>query len=95
VELKKSDSDPEAAKWQLMLELFTLSQRGIERKGRLEYIEKSRQTKSEVVLLDSANEAKLLKTFEEIDSLVAQEVPPKPVFVSKCKRCAYYEYCFI
>ncbi|MDR3177579.1 MAG: CRISPR-associated protein Cas4, partial [Campylobacteraceae bacterium] len=33
IEFKKSDSDPNAAKWQLLLELFTLKQKGIEKKG--------------------------------------------------------------
>ncbi|MDR1461117.1 MAG: CRISPR-associated protein Cas4 [Campylobacteraceae bacterium] len=95
IEFKKSDSDPEAAKWQLLLELFTLKQKGIEKKGKLEYAEKNRQTKTEVVILDDIYEAKLLKIFEEIDTLIEEKVPPKPIFASKCKRCAYYEYCFI
>ncbi|MDR0579596.1 MAG: CRISPR-associated protein Cas4, partial [Campylobacteraceae bacterium] len=57
VEFKKSDSDPKAAKWQLLLELFTLKQKGIEKKGRLEYAQKSKQTKAEIVILDEAHEA--------------------------------------
>ncbi|MDR1150795.1 MAG: CRISPR-associated protein Cas4 [Clostridiales bacterium] len=95
IEFKKSDSDPEAAKWQLLLELFTLKQKGIEKKGKLEYAEKNKQTKTEIVILDDACETKLLKIFEEINTLVEEKTPPKPVLVSKCKKCAYYEYCFI
>jgi CRISPR-associated exonuclease Cas4 len=95
IEFKKSDSDPNAAKWQLLLELFTLKQKGIEKKGRLEYAEKNHQAKTEVVILDDAYEAELLRIFEEIDALVAKTTPPSPVFTQKCKRCAYYEYCFI
>jgi CRISPR-associated exonuclease Cas4 len=95
VEFKKSDSDPEAAKWQLLLELFTLKQKGIEKKGRLEYAEKSKQTKTEIIVLDDEHEVKLLKIFEEITALIQETVPPKPLFMPKCKRCAYYEYCFI
>jgi CRISPR-associated exonuclease Cas4 len=95
VEFKKSDSDPQAAKWQLMYELFTLKQKGVERKGRLEYAEKNTQTKSEVVLLDSENEAKLTTVLAEIDELIEQKTPPKATFAPKCKKCAYYEYCFI
>jgi CRISPR-associated exonuclease Cas4 len=95
VEFKKSDSDPEAAKWQLLLELFTLKQKGIEKKGRLKYAEKNKQTKAEVVVLDDTCEAKLLNIFEEINALVEKSTPPSPIFMSKCKKCAYYEYCFI
>jgi CRISPR-associated exonuclease Cas4 len=95
VEFKKSDSDPEAAKWQLLLELFPLKQKGIEKKGRLEYAEKSKQTKTEIIVLDDEHESKLLNIFEEITALIGEKVPPKPLFMPKCKRCAYYEYCFI
>ncbi|MDR0408743.1 MAG: CRISPR-associated protein Cas4 [Campylobacteraceae bacterium] len=95
IEFKKSDSDPKAAKWQLLLELYTLKQKGIEKKGRLEYAEKNRQAKTEIIVLDDKHEAELLKIFEEITALVEDKTPPKPIFKSKCKRCAYYEYCFI
>ena len=40
VEVKKSDSDPEAVKWQLLLYLYKLKQKGVEKKGKIEYIEK-------------------------------------------------------
>jgi CRISPR-associated exonuclease Cas4 len=95
VEFKKSDSDPEAAKWQLLLELFTLKQKGIERKGRLEFAETNRQTRAEVIILDDIHEAELLNIFEEINALIEKTTPPNPIFMPKCKRCAYYEYCFI
>jgi CRISPR-associated exonuclease Cas4 len=95
VEFKKSDSDPKAAKWQLLLELFTLKQKGIEKKGRLEYAEKNKQTKAEIVILDDAHEAELLNIFDEINALVEKSAPPSPIFMTKCKKCAYYEYCFI
>ena len=40
VEVKKSDSDIEAAKWQLLLYLYKLEQVGVKKKGRLEVFEK-------------------------------------------------------
>ena len=39
-EIKKSDADVEAAKWQVLLYLKVLKDKGIERKGKLQFIEK-------------------------------------------------------
>ena len=47
-EVKKSDADPEAAKWQLLYYLKVLKEKGIERKGRLEFIEKKKENKKVV-----------------------------------------------
>jgi CRISPR-associated exonuclease Cas4 len=96
VEVKKSDSDPEAVKWQVLLYLYLLRQKGIEKRGKIEYIETNRQNrKTQIVELDEENEKALLGVISEIESLIDQSAPPAPVFENKCKKCAYYEYCFI
>ncbi len=96
VEVKKSDSDIEAAKWQLLYYLYILKQKGIEKKGRLEVFEKNRQDKKRfVVELTAENEKKLLEILEDIERILSSETPPKPKFESKCRKCAYYEYCFL
>ena len=46
-EVKKSDADPEAAKWQLLFYLKVLKEKGIDRKGKLEFIEKNRKDKKQ------------------------------------------------
>lgn len=96
VEVKKSDSDPEAVKWQVLLYLYILRQKGIEKRGKIEYVEANRKDrKTQIVELDEENEKALLAIISEIKSLIAQSVPPAPIFENKCKKCAYYEYCFI
>ena len=96
VEVKKSDSDIEAAKWQLMYYLYILKQKGIEKKGRLEVFEKNRQDKKRFeFVLDMENEIKLKEILDNIEQLINSPIPPKPKLEKKCKRCAYYEYCFI
>ncbi|WP_330623667.1 Dna2/Cas4 domain-containing protein [Clostridioides difficile] len=40
VEVKKSDADIEAVKWQVLLYLKKLKEKGIVRKGKIEFIEK-------------------------------------------------------
>ena len=96
VEVKKSDSDIEAAKLQLLYYLYQLKQKGVEKKGRLELFEKNKQDKKiHTVVLDEKEKAKLLKILEEIEQVIDLATPPEPIFTNKCKRCAYYEYCFL
>ena len=59
-EIKKSDADPEASKWQLLYYL-----------------------------------KKLEKYIVEIEMLVQQKEVPPPINGKQCKKCAYYEYCYI
>lgn len=95
IEFKKSDSDPKAVKWQVLLYLFKLKQKGIEKKGKIEYHEKNKDTKTEILELDEQNEKELLEVLENIQNLILNSIPPMPKFENKCKKCAYYEYCFI
>ena len=91
VEVKKSDSDIEAAKWQLLYYLYILKQ-----KGRLEVFEKNRQDKKRFVIeLTAENEKTLLEILEDIKIILSSDTPPKQKFESKCRKCAYYEYCFL
>ena len=95
-EVKKSDADPEAAKWQLLFYLKVLKEKGIERKGKLEFIEKNKKDKKTVILeLDDEIEKQLYEYEEEIKQLILKEEVPPVLDKSKCKKCAYYEYCYI
>lgn len=47
VEIKKSDADAEAASWQLLYYLKILKEKGIKRKGKLEFIEKISRRKKQ------------------------------------------------
>jgi CRISPR-associated exonuclease Cas4 len=96
VEVKKSDSDIEAGKWQLLFYLYRLKQKGIVKKGRLEVFEKKKGEKKRYeVVLDKESEKELLRILDDIKKIITASKPPKPKFESKCKKCAYYEYCFI
>ncbi len=96
VEVKKSDSDIVAVKWQVLLYLYKLKQKGVDKKGKIEFIEKNRQKKKvHYVELDKENEKELLKVLAKIEALVNEKKPPTAVLEKKCKKCAYFEYCFI
>ena len=96
IEVKKSDSDIEAAKWQLLYYLYKLEQVGVVKKGRLEVFEKKKQNKKRfLVELDDENRKKLLEVLDKIETLINLPKPPEPKFEKHCKKCAYYEYCFL
>ena len=94
IEVKKSDSDIEAAKWQLLYYMWVLKQKGIVKKGRLEVFEKKRDKKRIEIILDEESEKRLLGILKDIENILNKDMPPKPKFENKCKKCAYYEYCF-
>lgn len=95
-EIKKSDADEEAAKWQLYYYLKVLKEKGVIRKGRLEFVEKNKSAKKVVVLeLTPGIELELQGYVNQIELLLEQSVIPEPLHKSNCKKCAYYEYCYI
>lgn len=96
VEVKKSDADPESAKWQLLYYLSVLKKKGILRKGKLEFVEKNKKDKRIIYLeLTDEVEKQLFDYIQEIEALIAEEKPPECIHKNTCKKCAYYEYCYI
>lgn len=95
-EVKKSDADTEACKWQVLLYLKILKEKGIERKGKIEFVEKNRTDKKVVIVeLDKQNEELLELYINEIELLITGDEIPAVLNKSGCKKCAYYEYCYI
>lgn len=77
-EIKKSDADVEAARWQLLYYLKVLKEKGIVRKGRLEFIEKNKSDKKVIyVELTEENEKQLEVYIQKIDELIQQEKVPE------------------
>ncbi|HCL4546869.1 CRISPR-associated protein Cas4 [Clostridium botulinum] len=96
VELKKSDADVEASKWQLLLYLKILKDKGVARKGRLEFVEKNKQNRKTFnVELNEEKKVELGKLINQIESLIDNDKAPEPINENTCKKCAYYEYCYI
>lgn len=95
-EMKKTDADIEATKWQLILYLKILKDKGIERKGKLEFIEKKKQDKKIIIIeLTEELEREVEQYKREIEELLEQDIIPPVLNEPKCKECAYYEYCMI
>ena len=96
-EYKKSDADTEAARMQLIFYLKQLQEKGIIKEGKLIYDEKNKKDgkKTEIVKLDESNINKLNKCLEDIEKLINQDKVPDVEKNKKCKRCAYYDYCYL
>lgn len=94
-EIKKSDADVEATMWQTLLYLKILKDKGIDRKGRLEFVEKNKGSKLIIVELDNEKLLKLEEITRDIEKLLLDDEAPKVLNKPKCKKCAYYEYCYI
>lgn len=95
-EIKKSDADEDAAKWQLLFYLKILKEKGLIRKGKLEFIEKNKsKNKIVYVELDEQSEKKLKEYVELIQELLLSEEVPPVLNKATCKKCAYYEYCYV
>lgn len=94
-ETKKSDADVEASQWQLIFYLYILKQKGIVRKGKLDFIQKNKEKKSIIIELNEQLENDLLVKLNEINELISSERVPDVVRKKCCKKCAYYEYCYI
>lgn len=95
-EIKKSDSDMEACKWQLYYYLKVLKDKGIIRKGKLEFEEKKKSARTTVILeLGEEEEKRLEEIQRQIEELLLLDEIPMAEVSQSCKKCAYYEYCYI
>lgn len=95
-EIKKSDADREASRWQLIYYLWVLKNKGIYRKGKLEYIEKhNKDIEREIIVLNDSIENQLKEVIGEINELLDKEEVPEVIDGKGCKKCAYYDYCYI
>lgn len=96
VEIKKSDADIKAAMAQLQFYLLRLAEKGIHRKGRLEVLEKNKQNKKvHYIVLDDEMVRQLEDQYTKIEQFLFSAVPPAAKFKTSCKKCAYFEYCYI
>lgn len=96
VEIKKSDADVEAVKWQVLFYLKVLKDKGIERVGKIEFVERNKQSKKIIyVELTEEAELQLEQVISDIKEYISSDVPSEVLHKAKCKKCAYYEYCYI
>lgn len=92
-EVKKSRKLDEASKWQLKYYMWLLNENGVNiQKGILDY---PLLRKREEVFLNEEDKVKLQSIVKEIKDIISLDIPPEINNKSICKKCAYYELCYI
>lgn len=93
-EVKKSDSFEEAHHWQVLYYLYFLKSKGIDNfKGEIHY-PNLRKTVS--VELTQEKEIDLIKILDDLRNIVKLSSPPPiSVKLSVCKKCSYFELCWV
>lgn len=92
-EVKKSRKIDIASKWQLKYYIWVLREKGVDiEKGILDY---PLLRKREEVTLDKQEEEELKVVLSKIEKIMGLQMPPKGQKKAICKKCAYYELCYI
>lgn len=91
-EVKISSKMKKSDRMQLLYYLYYLKQLGINKTGTLNYV---KEKKVEKVYLTKDDEIEIEKILLEIKRLLLEKKPPKIVKLPYCKKCAYYEFCYI
>ncbi len=92
-EIKRGKSVEQAHVWQLKYYLYKLLKSGIEASGVLEY---PKLRKTDQVFLKDEDKDKIAKMEQDISNILEQkETPPRLKNPSFCKKCAYYDFCWV
>ncbi len=92
-EVKKSNKKEKVHEWQLKYYILVLKRHGIE--GVIGILEYPKLRITEDVLLSSCDELELEAMEKQIVSIVQSEQAPPKLKPSKCRNCAYFEFCYI
>lgn len=91
-EVKLSSKMKEFDRMQLLYYLYYLKQLGIIKKGTLNYVKERRV---EEVVLTIQDEEQIKEVLKDIKDILKLKCPPKVKELPYCKKCAYYEYCYV
>ena len=92
-EVKKSKAINKASIWQLKYYLYYLRNKGVEDvTGLVDY---PLLKKRERINLSDEDILEIEKTLEEITDVVKLKLTPETIDSSICKKCSYYELCYI
>lgn len=91
-EVKITSSMQESDRMQLLYYLYYLKKLGINKKGSLNYV---KEKKVVDVILDEGSEKIIEDTLLNINKILSLEKPPKVEKLKYCKKCAYYEFCYV
>jgi len=91
-EIKKSDREFEADKFQALYYLYFLKKKGISNAvAIINYVKLGKVVR---ITLSEESEREIKEVIDEIKSIISLEKPPEPVKMKKCTNCAYYYFCW-
>jgi len=91
-EIKYSSRMEDANRMQILYYLYYLKKLGIKKRGILNY---PKEKKREIVELTQEHEKKVEEALHRVEEIIKMEKPPPVIKKNYCKKCAYYEFCFI
>lgn len=92
-EVKKTKAIEEAGEWQIKYYMYYLEQRGVkEIEAKVDY-PLLKQTKE--VFLTQEDREILKKAIQDIEKILESDKIPKKLDAKICKKCAYYDLCYI
>lgn len=91
-EVKISSKMEKSDRMQLLYYLYYLDKSGIKKKGTLNYV---KERKVREVELTTEDKVLIEETLIDIKDILNLSYPPKIINLPYCKKCAYYEYCYI
>lgn len=92
-EVKKSDKLEYASIWQLKYYIYVLREKGVDiKKGVLDYPTLRKRTE---VFLDDKDKEIMENKLNEIERIIESEYPVEVNKKSYCKKCSYYDLCYL
>ncbi len=91
-EIKKSKAVEEAHIWQLKYYLYHFDKLGIKVKGQLDYPLIRRR---KLVILTNQDIKEIEEILRDIDNIIAYKTSPEKIESKICKKCSYYELCYV
>ena len=92
-EVKKTKSIEEAGIWQIKYYMYYLEQRGVKNiKAKIDY-PLLRETKE--IILEKEDRKVLQNVIKNIEEISNQEKVPSKIESAICKKCAYFDLCYV
>jgi CRISPR-associated exonuclease Cas4 len=91
-EVKRSRKMEKSHRYQLLYYLYYLNQKGIVATGEINYPLLRRKEK---IVLGTSQEEEIEEILKDIEQIVSAETPPPPEKKKYCKKCSYYELCWV
>ena len=92
-EVKKTKSIEEASIWQVKYYMYYLEQKGVENvKAKIDF-PLIKETKD--IVLNNEDRQALQNVIENIKKIINSNIPIDVIQNKKCKKCAYYDLCYI